>query len=316
MRKREICFLLALIAFSLYGKDIVRLNELSSVGGKFVILNNSIYTFDTKEYSLKIFSFNGKLILSKSIRGEGPGEVSTMGSFIAQSGENILILETIKKKWIEFDSNLKFLREGRFEEPITIIKKIGKFSVGGVAGLEEGKYSRKIYLLSENFDIKREVYKEYSKYLKNRMDANEFYITLDTIDTLIAFGSGSKGKVKIIDINGDLKKELEIKIKPTKYDEDSLYTMQKLLPSRVKDLVKFETYPLIFQVIFTSKDELLIVSGNVMKNNQAKSYLYNLKSQKMVSATIPMGILSYHKNALFIMSEDENGCFLEKVKLR
>ena len=64
MRKRELfIFLLVLLGkIFLYGSDIIRLNNLSSTGGKFIISDNSIYSFDPKDYSIKIFSLRGELV--------------------------------------------------------------------------------------------------------------------------------------------------------------------------------------------------------------------------------------------------------------
>jgi hypothetical protein len=317
MRKRELfVFLLLLGKYFLCGSDIIRLNELSSTGGKFIISDNYIYTFDPKDYTIKIFSLRGELINIKSLNGGGPGEVSTMGGMIYRNGENLLILEPVKKRWIEYDKKLNFLREGRFDEPITVVKNMGKNLIGGNGGLEEGKYIKKIYLLSDNFKLKKEIYKEYGKFLENKIDSNEFYITVDATPELIAFRFGNTNKVRMIDINGNLQREISLNIKPTMYGKDSLYLIRKFLPQKIENFMEFTTYPFIFQVLFISNYELLIISGEMVHNDQAKGYIYNLNSETTKNKTLPIGVYCFHKGILYIISEDEEGCFLKDIRIK
>lgn len=316
MRKGRILFSLFLSFCLLYGKSLVRLDELSGIGGKFIILKDFIYTFDNKDFSIKLFSSQGKLIKTKSIKGEGPGEVSTLGSWIALNGEKILIIEGIKKKWIEYDKDLNFIREGSLEKPFSIVKRAGKVLVSGVTDVDEGKYCRKIHLLSEDLGVKKEIYREYGKALSFKMDSNEFHFTLDIMDKLIVFGNGSSNRVKIIDINGNLKKEIKVKAKPPKYDEHALHTIERLLPLEVKNLVEFGTHPFIFQVLFVSNHELMIITGEIMSYNQAKSYIYDLKTQHLRNIIVPLGIYWYDRNVLTILSEDEEGCFLQRMGIK
>lgn len=316
MRKGRIIFSLFLSFCMLNGKSLVRLDELSGIGGKFIVLKDLIYTFDNKDFSIKVFSSQGKLKKTKSIKGEGPGEVSTLGSWIALNGEKILIIEGIKKKWIEYDKDLNFLREGGLEKPFSVVKRMGKVLVSGVTDVEEGKHCRKIYLLSEDLKVKKEIYREYGKALSFKMDSNEFHFTLDITDKLIAFGCGSSNKVKIIDIHGNLKKEIKVKVKPTKYDEHTLQSIERLLPLEAKKLVGFGTYPFIFQVLFVSNRELMIITGEIMSYDQAKSYIYDLKTQRLRNIIIPVGIYWYDRNVLIILSEDEEGCFLQRLGIK
>ncbi len=298
---------------NLYCERDIRLNELSSVGGRFVVIENSIYTFDSRDFAIKVFSKGGKLKYSKKIKGEGPGELSTNG-FIVEDGKNLLILEPMRKKWVRYDSELNFLNEGWFDEPINFIKRTDSGIIGALANFSN-KYYRKLFLFSNNFEKIKEIFKEYGENFSGKIVSNELYITFDEKDGLIAFASGNSNRIKLIDYDGNLKKEIEVMVRPCKYKEEELSSIFKNLPAEARELIDFKIYPYFLQILFLQRNELLVITGE-FENKKAKSYIYEVENGFVKRSFYTHGGFYQLKgDALYSLMEDEYGCIIKESSL-
>lgn len=287
--------------------------SFQELGGRFTIIEESIYAFDSKEFAIKVFSKEGKFQFSKKIKGEGPGEILTLGSIFADE-KNVLIIETIRKKWVRYDHKLNFLSEGKYDEPINYLKRTGLGIVGGVASFGD-RYYRKLLLFKNNFEKLKEIFREYGENFRGKIISNELYITFDANDEFIAFASGNSNKIKLIDYEGNLKKVITLKVKASEYKEEELSSIFKNLPQEAKELIEFKLYPYILQILFINKDELLIITGEFAKKN-AKSYIYDWKKDLIKkSFQASAGFYQLSGDILYSLLANESGCIIREIPL-
>ncbi len=323
MRKKTLFILLGLLmVISLSftkGINKIELNDLYISSGRFIVSGNSIITIDNKDFNIKVFGQDGKLIKKKDIKGNGPGEVSTLGTFIFPDGKGFILLESQKRKWIKYNKDLIFLKEGKLDSPVTFLKKCKYGYIAGMASFMT-KYYRKIFLYSEKLINKKLLFTDYGENFEKKLNTNELYILLDSTDEKIAFFGGNKPIVNIIDYSGKVLKKLNLKkyIKPSEYSKEELSGISKNLPSEVRKMMEFKKYPPITQLLFISKDKILIVSGEKKKLKGWKSFTYDTGNNKLKEIKpLPLGDIFIYKNSnLYIMGEGENAPYLMKINIK
>ncbi len=289
------------------------LNELYISSGRFVVSDNSIITIDNKDYTLKVFSITGKLIKKKTIKGNGPGEVSTLGTFIFPDGKGFMIIESQKRKWLKYDKKLGFIKEGKLDEPVTVITKVKNGYIAGEASFAQ-KYFRKIFFYTDDFSKKREIYVEYGRDFGKRLDTRELYMTIDSKGNKFAISGGNKPVVKVLSFSGKILDKIDLteKINPSKYGKEELSSILKNIPPEMRKIMEFETYPPVTALLFLSETKLLIVSGEKNRERYFKSFLYNMDGKKLKEIkNIPEGnTYVFQSGKLFIMNEGEEAPYI------
>jgi hypothetical protein len=321
MKKKIFLILLTVLVLTsgfVKGMKKISLGELYISSGRFIVSMDKIITIDNKDYNLKVFGKDGKLIKRKCIKGNGPGEVSTFGTFIFPDGNGFILLESQKRKWLKYNKDLKFIKEGKLEEPVTFLKRCKKGYIAGEASFTT-KYYRKIYLYSGKLKNKKLLFTDSGKKFGDKMDTNELYILLDNTDDIIVFFGGNKPIVNIIDFSGKLLKKINLEqyITPSKYNKEELSGMSKNIPPEVRKMMKFKEYPPIIQLLCISNNRILIVSGE-KKNGGWKSFIFNTKNHKLKEIkSMPTGdIFVYNNGNLYIMSEGEDTPYVIKISIK
>ncbi len=297
---------------------VIKLPELYTSDGRFVVFGKRIISYEPKTFTLKSFDLSGKLIGKKVIKGEGPGEISaSLGTYIVPFRKNtFLIIESIKKRWVKYDKNLNYLGEGFLPSSVTVLKAWGNVIVGGDVGMGKD-YTLKISLVSKDLKSSKVIFSGDVGKFTGKIDPNSTFVSLDLFGNLIVFGYGNGNKITLINTSGKVVKDVKLpEINPSSYSEKEKEEMMSQLPSNVRNYFVIDKYPKIFQVLFHGKDEIVVVTGE-RKKSGFRGFLYNLRSGNVKEFILPETDNLFLKQGgnYWGIKEGDDGCIITVFKI-
>ncbi len=208
------------------------------------VKNNKIYIKDSIENTVFVYSLDGNFISKFGKKGKGPGELSYLSSFSILR-KNYLLLDTVKRKFIEYNKNYNYVKEYNFPPDINIeYAEFYDYDSFIYSFILQKQYkentlrdSYSLYKFSLNYQNPEKIFDIYSYSSQPRTYDrfhNKLVWAISTENNRVATclsGNYSNFNIEIRNLEGEKLNHLDYKFKPIKFSKESI--------NRIKEKYKF-----------------------------------------------------------------------------